>query len=158
MKRLLQRLFPPRKPLLRAATPADVPHLAAIHARAFARGWGADEFERLLADRAVRAHVATPGPRRAPVAFILSHVVVPEAEVLTVAVVTDRRRQGIGRVLVGFHLARLAAEGVTTSFLEVEAGNAAARTLYTRLGYHEVGRRRGYYAGGGDALLMRRDF
>ncbi|MEP9354567.1 ribosomal protein S18-alanine N-acetyltransferase [Xanthobacter sp. KR7-65] len=158
MKRLLERLFPPRPPLLRAATAADIPHLAAIHARAFARGWEVDEFERLLADRAVRAHVAAAGPRRGPVGFILSHVVPPEAEILTVAVVTDRRRRGIGRALVGFHLARLASEGVTTSFLEVEAGNAAARTLYTRMGYREVGRRRGYYAGGGDALVMRRDF
>ncbi|MFG1319640.1 GNAT family N-acetyltransferase [Xanthobacter autotrophicus] len=155
---LFERFFPPRPPLLRDAVAADVPHLAALHARAFARGWGTDEFERLLSDRAVRAHVATPGPRRPPVGFILSHVVPPEAEVLTVAVVTDRRRRGIGRALVSHHLARLAAEGVSTSFLEVEEGNLAARTLYERLGYREVGRRRGYYAGGADALLLRRDF
>lgn len=158
MKRLLDRLFPPRPPLLRAATAADIPQLTAIHARAFARGWDADEFERLLADRAVRAHVATLGPRKPPVGFILSHAVPPESEILTVAVVTDRRRRGIGRALVSFHLARLAVEGISTSFLEVEAGNAAARTLYARLGYTEVGRRRGYYAGGADALLLRRDF
>lgn len=158
MKRLLDRLFPPRPPLLRAATAADIPQLTAIHARAFARGWDADEFERLLADRAVRAHVATLGPRKPPVGFILSHAVPPESEILSVAVVTDRRRRGIGRSLVSFHLARLAVEGISTSFLEVEAGNAAARTLYARLGYAEVGRRRGYYAGGADALLLRRDF
>lgn len=158
MKRLLDRLFPPRPPLLRAAVASDAPHLAAIHARAFARGWDVEEFERLLADRTVRAHVAAPGPRRPPVGFVLSRVVPPESEILSVAVVTDRRRRGIGRALVAFHLARLASEGIAISFLEVEAGNAAARTLYARLGYVEVGRRRGYYAGGADALLLRRDF
>ncbi|QRG09535.1 ribosomal protein S18-alanine N-acetyltransferase [Xanthobacter dioxanivorans] len=155
---LLDRLFPPRPPRLREACADDIPHLAAIHARAFARGWGVDEFERLLAERAVRAHVACGGGRRAPVGFILSHVVPPEAEVLTVAVVTDRRRRGIGRLLLSHHLARLASEGVTTSFLEVEEANVAALALYRTLGYRETGRRRGYYAGGADALMLRRDF
>ncbi|MFG1299593.1 ribosomal protein S18-alanine N-acetyltransferase [Xanthobacter sp. V3C-3] len=158
MIRLLDRLFPPRPPLLRPAAAADIPHLAALHARAFARGWEPEEFERLLADRAVRGHVACEGPRRPPAGFILSHVVAPEAEVLTVAVVTDRRRRGIGRALLSHHLARLASEGVTTSFLEVEEGNRPALALYERLGYREVGRRRGYYAGGADALLLRLDF
>lgn len=158
MKRLLDWLFPPRPPLLRQATAADIPHLAALHARAFARGWEAEEFERLLADRAVRAHVATAGPRRPPIGFVLSHVVAPEAEILTIAVVTDRRGRGVGRALLSHHLARLASEGVTTSFLEVEEGNRPARALYDRLGYGEVGRRRGYYAGGADALLLRLDF
>lgn len=158
MKRLLDRLFPPRPPRLRPATVEDAAPLAAIHARAFPRGWGIDEFERLLVDRAVRGHVACPAGRAAPVAFVLSHVVPPEAEVLTIVVVTDRRGRGIGRLLLSHHLARLASEGVTTSFLEVEEANAPARALYRALGYGEAGRRRGYYAGGGDALLLRRDF
>lgn len=158
MKRLLDRLFPPRPPRLRAAAVADAPHLAAIHARAFPRGWGSDEFERLLVDGAVRGHVACPAGRPTPVAFVLSHVVPPEAEVLTIAVVTDKRGRGIGRLLLAHHLGRLASEGVSTSFLEVEEGNASARALYRALGYVEAGRRRGYYAGGGDALLLRRDF
>ncbi|MFS8036280.1 GNAT family N-acetyltransferase [Xanthobacter sp. AM11] len=156
---LLDRFFPARPPHLRDAAARDIPHLAAIHARAFARGWGADEFERLLSERHVRAHVACEGPRRPPSGFILSHVVVPEAEVLTIAVVTDRRRRGLGRALLAHHLARLAAEGVSTSFLEVEEGNAPALSLYRSLGYRESGRRRGYYgAGSTDALMLRRDF
>lgn len=159
MIRLLDLLFLPRPPHLRDAAATDAPHLAAIHARAFARGWGTDEFERLLTERHVRAHVACEGPRRPPAGFILSHVVPPEAEVLTIAVVTDRRRRGLGRALLSHHLARLAAEGVATSFLEVEEGNLPALALYRSLGYREAGRRRGYYgAGGADALMLRRDF
>lgn len=158
MMHILDRLFPPHPPLLRDAVSADIPHLAGLHARAFARGWEPEEFERLLVDRAVRAHVAVEGPRRPPAGFIISHVVAPEAEVLTVAVVTDRRGRGIGRALLTHHLARLASEGVTTSFLEVEEGNRPALALYARLGYREVGRRRGYYSGGADALLLRLDF
>lgn len=158
MKRLIELLFPPRPPRVRDAVPADVPHLAALHARAFARGWGPDEFERLLSERTVRAHVACEGRNRQPVGFILSHVVPPEAEVLTLAVVTDKRRRGIGRALLAHHLGRLASEGISTSFLEVEEGNVAALALYRAMGYADVGRRKGYYSGGADALMLRRDF
>lgn len=156
---LMHRLFPPRPPFVRPATVEDAASLAAIHARAFARGWGADELERMLAERHVRGHVVSEGPRGAPAGFILSHVVAPEAEVLTVAVATERRRRGLGRALLSHHLARLAGEGVTVSFLEVEEGNGAAIALYTAMGYREVGRRRAYYGpGGADALMLRRDF
>ncbi|MEP9350164.1 ribosomal protein S18-alanine N-acetyltransferase [Xanthobacter sp. KR7-225] len=159
MKSLLERLFPPRPPAVRDALAADAGPLAHIQARAFRHGWGRDEFERLIAERAVRAHVVSEGPRGAPMGFVLSHVVAPEAEILSIAVRTDRRGRGLGLALLRHHLARLAAEGVTTSFLEVEEGNAAALALYRRLGYIQVGRRKGYYAGGGaDALLLRRDF
>ena len=159
MRSLLERLFPPRPPAVRDAVAADAGLLADIQARAFRHGWGRDEFERLIAERAVRAHVVSEGPRGAPMGFVLSHVVAPEAEILSIAVRTDRRGRGLGLALLRHHLARLAAEGVTTSFLEVEEGNAAALALYGRLGYAQVGRRKGYYAGGGaDALLLRRDF
>ena len=159
MRSLLERLFPPRPPAVRDALAADAGPLAAIQARAFRHGWGRDEFERLIAERSVRAHVVSEGPRGAPMGFVLSHVVTPEAEILSIAVRTDRRGRGVGLALLRYHLARLAAEGVTTSFLEVEEGNAAALALYGRLGYAQVGRRRGYYAdGGADALLLRRDF
>jgi ribosomal-protein-alanine N-acetyltransferase len=39
--------------------------------------------------------------------------------------------------------------------LEVAEGNQAGRRLYGRAGFAVVGRRRGYYGGGEDALVMR---
>ena len=45
--------------------------------------------------------------------------------------------------------------GAASMHLEVAEDNAAARSLYRKLGYEESGRRRGYYSGG-DAILMRR--
>jgi ribosomal-protein-alanine N-acetyltransferase len=41
-------------------------------------------------------------------------------------------------------------------FLEVAAANAPARALYAAAGYQRVGERRGYYAGGIDALVLAR--
>ncbi len=154
---LIDYFFPATPPSLRAATVDDAADLATLHGACFAQGWAQQEFERLLSEQAARAHVASAGGRGALLGFVLSHVVVPEAEVLSIAVTSDARNRGLGRELLGYHLARLAAEGVTTSFLEVEEGNEPALKLYVRTGYQQVGRRKGYYRGT-DALLLRRDF
>lgn len=157
MRRLLDVFARVRAPVLREARAADIPQLAKMHAAAFRRGWGRDEFERLLSDKAVRAHVASE--RAQACAFVLSHVVAPEAEILSIAVRADRRGRGHGRALLKHHLSRLASEGVTISFLEVDEANRPALGLYRSFGYDVVGRRKGYYGEGGkDALLLRRDF
>ena len=41
-----------------------------------------------------------------------------------------------------------------TLFLEVRAGNVAARRLYRQLGFRNLGIRRGYYGPGQDAIVM----
>ncbi|MEM8576936.1 MAG: GNAT family N-acetyltransferase [Pseudomonadota bacterium] len=122
--------------------------LAALHARAFNTGWTAQAFTDLL--DSPTTHLFT-----APNAFLLARIIAPEAEVLTLAVAQEARRQGRARALV----AQLsAAEGVEEIFLEVAEDNAAARALYAACGFAEVGRRRAYYARAGgavDAVLMR---
>lgn len=80
----------------------------------------------------------------------------PEADVQTVAVRSDQQGRGLGRVLVLDLLAEAARRGCATVALEVRADNAAARHLYSSLGFAEIGSRRGYYGPGADALILRR--
>ncbi|MEW6124707.1 MAG: GNAT family N-acetyltransferase [Pseudomonadota bacterium] len=160
---LFSRLLPgsPAEPHVRDARLEDAPDLARLHGASFHRGWSTQEFEGLLTDRAAHAHVMTDGPRGALLAFVLSHVVVPEGEILSLATASGARKKGYATRLLSHHLARLAAGGVRVSHLEVDAANAAALGLYRRLGYVEAGRRKGYYLEAGkttDALVMRRDF
>jgi ribosomal-protein-alanine N-acetyltransferase len=54
-------------------------------------------------------------------------------------------------------MAQAVAGGAVAMFLEVAEGNAAARALYGAAGFAEAGRRRRYYADGGDALVLRRE-
>ena len=52
-------------------------------------------------------------------------------------------------------IAKAEDNGCELVTLEVRGGNEAAMALYTKLGFREVGRRKGYYAKGGeDAVLM----
>ena len=125
--------------------------LAALHAAAFPAPWDAAAFAALSAQPGVLALVEDDG-------FILIRVVADEAEILTLAVRPEARRRGLGARLVAAAAARAAALGAERLFLEVAQDNAAARGLYARSGFAEVGRRRGYYARPGatavDALTL----
>ena len=155
----LTRLFVRAVPALSAATPRDAASLAAIHAASFNRGWSEQEFEQLLTDRTVVADRAASG--RKPVGFIVSRRAADEAEILSVAVARSWQGRGLARRLLDLHLRRLAGFGLRAVFLEVDEDNVAARKLYARAGFSQVGRRPGYYAQGrgkaAGALVLRRD-
>ena len=143
MMGFIANLFARPEPSLSEARPSDAAELAALHGASFHRGWSEDEFERLLLDRAVVAHRATIGRRL--VGFIISRIIVGEAEILSVAVASSRRGKGLARQMLNLHLRRLAGLGTRTVFLEVGEGNISANRLYQRAGFRMVGRREGYY-------------
>jgi ribosomal-protein-alanine N-acetyltransferase len=134
------------------AIPTDAPALAALHALAFlpADRWGAD---------AIALMLELPGAfgLHAPGGFVLARVAADEAEILTLAVAPDARRQGLGSALLAAAMAQAALRGAVAMFLEVSEGNAGARALYAAAGFAEAGRRRRYYPDGADALVLRRD-
>ena len=80
-----------------------------------------------------------------------------EAEILSIAVAPDWQRSGLGtRLIEG--LVRASKRGEAAQiFLEVAEDNKAARALYSKLGFTETGRRKGYYkrsCGAVDALTL----
>jgi ribosomal-protein-alanine N-acetyltransferase len=89
--------------------------------------------------------------------FVLVRAIAGEAEILTLAVLPEARRQGLGQGLMAAALARAAARGAAAMLLEVATDNAPAQALYASLGFAKVGRRRRYYADGRDALVLRRE-
>jgi ribosomal-protein-alanine N-acetyltransferase len=138
---------------IQPATPAHAAALAAIHTVAFPTGeaWGED---------AILLQLSLPGafglldPRGG---MLLGRVAAGEAEVITLCVAPAVRRRGIATALLHAAKAEISARAGTAVFLEVATENAAARELYLRLGFVEVGRRPRYYADGSDALVLRMD-
>lgn len=88
------------------------------------------------------------------IGFAGGMVVDKDIEILDVAVSRAHRREGIARKLLSHVSYDAQMLGCTTASLEVEADNEAAIALYGSLGFGEAGRRREYYAGGVDALVM----
>jgi [ribosomal protein S18]-alanine N-acetyltransferase len=83
-------------------------------------------------------------------------VAADQAEILTLAVVPAARRRGVGAALLQAVMQAAAARGAAALFLEVSTANDAARALYARAGFCEVGRRCRYYADGTDARVLTR--
>ncbi len=155
MMDFVARLLARAEPAIAAAKPSDAAAIAAVHAASFQRGWDEQEITGLLMDRSVVADCARIGGKL--VGFILSRGAAGEAEILSVAITPSRRGRGLARPLLDLHLRRLAGLGVQTVFLEVDEHNAPARRLYERAGFYGVSQRKGYYAGGATAVVLRRD-
>jgi len=147
--------------LLGRAGPQDAAMLAALHARCFDDPWGADFIARVLDSPGGTAIVARLRDNDAPVGFVLLRTVADEAELLSLGVVPERRREGIAQRLVAACFDRCRVAGVRRLHLEVAEDNRAARTLYARASFLPAGRRKGYYARPGgtpaDALTLARD-
>ena len=140
-------------PMLLQAAPVHAAALAAIHAVSFpsAERWGADAMALQLGLPGAYGFLHQGG------GIVLARTVADEAEILTLAVKPDRRRGGLGAVLLRAAMAGAVARGAASMFLEVAVTNAGARALYDRHGFCQVGQRAHYYPGGGDALVLRTD-
>lgn len=134
--------------------PTDVDVLARLHAASFADAWSAEWIAKLLAHPSTFA-LLVDGEFGG---FVLVRAAGGEAEILTLAVAPAARRRGIGSALILAACRQAQEMGADTMFLEVSRTNEPAKTLYTRLGFREVGRRRGYYQEPGrsneDALVF----
>jgi ribosomal protein S18 acetylase RimI-like enzyme len=132
--------------VVREATSADLGQIEAIQAASpEAAAWAAPDY--LAGD----CLVAVVDERVA--GFLASRKVGDgESEILNLAVAPWARRRGVATALV--------AEAVALEdgalFLEVRSSNTAARNLYQKLGFSEIGLRRNYYASPPeDGIVMR---
>ncbi len=127
--------------------PEDCSDAAALHASGFSRAWSDGEIRALLAQKGVFGFIARPsdGRRAAPAGFVLARTAADEAEILTVAVSRQLRRDGMGWRLMGAVIRHLRAEAIATLFLEVDETNRPAIALYEKLGFRQVAERSRYY-------------
>lgn len=77
--------------------------------------------------------------------YICTMQVLDECTVTNVAVKSDLRRQGIAEYMMQSLEQMMDERDVRYYYLEVRASNSAAKALYHKLGYKEVGIRKGYY-------------
>ena len=132
------------------AAPAHAAAMALLHGLAFPphERWGPDVFALHLALPGAFGWICPSG------GAILARVAADEAEVLTLAVAPEARKQGLGRALLEHAMHEAAQRGAASMVLEVSAANLAALALYAAAGFTTVGRRARYYSGA-DALIQR---
>ena len=155
---------------VRPAEPADLPRLVEIASHSVtAAQWNQAEYLKLFspdepkAQPEVEPQIKTQSRTAlvveqsgSVVGFIVGRHVADEWEIENIAVTGAARRCGLGSRLVGEFLDLVRGRGGKAVFLEVRESNRAARSLYEKWAFLEVGRRKMYYQDPAeDALLLK---
>lgn len=140
---------------IRAALPSDLPALVALEDSAWPLGnWSEDQVAEELHRCEGLASVVVAEVKGSPAGWAVGwHVPPDELQILEVAVSPAHRCQGVATALLQ-HLITERQGHTALVTLEVRVSSAAAIRLYAKAGFVAVGRRRGYYKDGEDALLM----
>lgn len=137
---------------VRFASDPDIAVMADIHAQSFSKGW---DFAGLTSALSIPGAAALVVELAGTIyGFVQFQWVAGEAEINTICVLPNYRRQHFGRDLMLGLIRQLQAQKTTKLFLEVAENNAAARGLYESLGFQTSGLRKGYYADGQNAVTM----
>lgn len=132
--------------------------LAELHAQCFPEEpWDAEAVARVLGLSGVAGFVAWQNDM--PAGFALARDLGAECEILSLSVLPEFRRCGIGKALLHAIVGEACRRGLPSIVLEVAADNGAARGLYAGLGFIAVGNRPHYYRRGAEtvnALILRR--
>ncbi len=143
---------------VREAKAGDTAAMAELAAKSdTAAHWKDEDYDRIFKRGSPERTAFIAEEQDRVVGLIVATCVEGEWEIENVVVDPNRQRCGLGNALVRALLARADEEGAEAVFLEVRESNRAARGLYERHGFVEVGRRKGYYSGPAeDAVVYRK--
>ena len=121
----------------------DIPQVERIERETFSVPWSVEAFRSSLCQKDTIYLVAEQAGEVC--GYCGLYVSLDEGEIPNVAVDRRFRRRGIARAMLGELLRQGEARGVSSFFLEVRQGNAAALGLYEGLGFEAVGVRKNFY-------------
>jgi ribosomal-protein-alanine N-acetyltransferase len=122
----------------------DVDAVAAIESEAFTSPWSRQTFLD-LADRPNLELLVLEHRDEGVIGYAVLWCIMDQGELANVAVSPRYRGRGLGTFLLSSVLDIARSRGIETLFLEVRVSNERALELYERLGFSDVGLRRGYY-------------
>ncbi|MGQ9472525.1 MAG: ribosomal protein S18-alanine N-acetyltransferase [Candidatus Caldatribacteriaceae bacterium] len=131
-----------------------IPFVVAIERKSFPQPWSYSLFLSEMSNRMASYFVALWENK--VIGYIGLWIVWEEAHVTTFAIHPDYRGKGFGKRLFAYALEYVALRGCKEILLEVRISNTLAQRLYRSFGFFPVGRRRGYYSDGEDAILMKK--
>jgi ribosomal-protein-alanine acetyltransferase len=137
--------------LIRRATPDDLPFIRALEQQTeTAAHWAEREYDALFAAEApTRLALVAISEEEDDAGCIISFVIArcstAEWEIENVVVAPEQRNRGVGIKMIRELLMQAQSAGATSVLLEVRESNLAARRLYEKIGFSQLGRRRTYY-------------
>lgn len=132
--------------------------LSELHKSCFAKGWGHLEFESFFERAGVFAAIAYND--KTPVGFVLCWLIEDQCDLLSMGVLADYRRDGVGQMLLDYALDNARHMGAAHMVLEVNVNNVAAQQLYEAQGFEKFSVRKDYYSNAdgtrADAICLRK--
>ncbi|PSR32945.1 MAG: ribosomal-protein-alanine N-acetyltransferase [Sulfobacillus benefaciens] len=136
---------------------ADLEAVMGIEAHSFPTPWSRNAFQTELLENTFATYLVLDFHGRV-VAYGGMWIILDEAHITNVAVHPDYRGHHLGQQMMEGLMDRARALGVQRMTLEVRRGNAVAQNLYHKLGFVQLGVRRGYYTDTHeDAFIMWKD-
>ncbi|HEY6768301.1 MAG TPA: N-acetyltransferase [Candidatus Sulfotelmatobacter sp.] len=144
---------------LRDAQPDDLETLWKIDQSCFPKGiaYSQRELKYFMNRRGLFTLIAVDDTLGTVAGFIIAESGLL-GHVITIDVVQDTRRSGLGSQLLGTAEERLRQAGSRAVGLETAVDNLGALSFYKRHGYEVMRTLPRYYANGVDALLLKKDF
>ena len=134
-----------------------VPQVAALEKLCFADPWSEMSIASEL--RSIWSYWVVAVCEEQVVGYIGSQSSYDETDIMNVAVHPDWRRRGIAESLIDCLIQELKNRGSRALMLEVRDSNEAAKALYEKLGFRQVGLRKNYYRNPKeDALILRKEW
>ncbi|MGA2533485.1 MAG: ribosomal protein S18-alanine N-acetyltransferase [Candidatus Aminicenantales bacterium] len=134
----------------------DLPAVRTIEALSFSNPWSDSTFLGEIQNTPVSFPlVVVRKPSDKVIGYIIYWHIREDVQVNNIAVHPDFRGKGIGEALMRHVIEKVRKNGATFMTLEVRLSNAAAVTLYKKLGFDILGTRKNYYTNPDeDAYLM----
>lgn len=121
---------------------SDLPAVAALHTRCFARPWDVAALQGLWKSGCGGWGIWRDGEL---CAFLITRSAEDEAEILSIVTHPDLQRHGLAERLLRHGFVALAEQKIRTIYLEVRADNHAAAALYEKTGFARIAVRKDYY-------------
>lgn len=141
--------------IIRELREKDVERLAFIDKACFPDPWTEEMWRGEFARADARFLVLEQGGT--VIGFAVTTVLFEEAELPKIAVLPEKRGQGLGKALLLALFTEAKTLGADKMFLEVRSGNVPARKLYESNGFTVLRTRAKYYPDGEDAVEMKKD-
>jgi ribosomal-protein-alanine N-acetyltransferase len=126
----------------------DIDAILAIERQSFQRTWQRSAFmAELSCDYAYAFTIRCGNRNNTPqiIAYICYRIITGEMHLLRIAVAPQWRRRGVASKLLDTCFSLAHKNGAESAILEVRPSNKPAISLYHKLGFHLVERRKNYY-------------
>ncbi len=135
-----------------AMTAADLPAVHEIDCQS-PSPWSLGQLEQEMKAAGGRQLLCRSRKLRCLTGFLLTRIILDEAEILRLATAQEYQRRGVASRLLEYFIVTARHQQIRRIHLELRAANSPARALYEKFAFEMTGRRPNYYTDPKDDAL-----